>query len=155
MEFDFDRIAEKIGNHAYAFLGAGSGRKVFDLGGKYAVKAARNKKGIAQNKTEYELFTSGVPDFFARVIAVSDGFEFLIMEKAEKLADFSVVLKHFNVKNQRELFRLEAFRRIPRSYGLLPDDLVRKDSWGLINGKPVVVDYGFTLQVRRKYYSPF
>ncbi len=155
MEFDFEQIAENLRNQSYTYLGSGSGRKVFDMGNGFAVKVAKNRKGIAQNKAEYDICKSGAPDVFARIIKVSEHFDLLIMEKAEKLEDFSVVLKHFNVRNFKELFKLKEFRELSYTYGLLPDDLVRRDSWGTINGTPVIIDYGFTAQVRNRYYFPF
>ena len=155
MEFDLKQIAENLKNQSYAYLGAGSGRRVFDLGDGYVVKVAMNRKGIAQNKTEYDISKAGASDMFARIAKVSEHFDLLIMEKAEKLTDFSVVWKHFNVTNHRELFKLKEFRDLLNTYTLVPNDFARKDSWGTINGRPVIIDYGFTVQVRNRYYSPF
>ncbi len=155
MEYDFKQIAENLRKQSYAYLGSGSGRKVFDLGDGNVVKVAKNRKGIAQNKAEYDISKAGAPELFARIAQVSEYFDLLIMEKAEKLTDFSVVWKYFDVKNHRELFNLKQFKDLPNTYGLLPNDFVRRDSWGTIDGRPVIIDYGFTVQVRNRYYFPF
>jgi hypothetical protein len=77
------------------------------------------------------------------------------MEKAEKLLLFSEVLNYFKVKSNTELFKLKEFRQITKEYGLLEPDLLRTKNWGTINGRPVIIDYGFTLRVRNFYYFPF
>ena len=155
MEFDFKQIAENVRNKSYKFLGSGSGRSVFDLDNGYVVKVAKNLKGLAQNKTEYKIAKDSGSELFAKIPEISENFELLIMEKAEKLEDFSLVFKYFNVRNHGELFYIKQFRDLPEEFGLLPIDLVRRDSWGTIEGRPVIIDYGFTLQVRNRYYFPF
>lgn len=136
----------------YRYIGSGSGRKVFDLGNGYVVKVAKNMAGIAQNRVEHQISRRDNSNLFAKIIEVSGDFQFLIMEKADRINDFSHVLKYFNVSNTRELVRLNEMQTIQWKYNLLLADLCRNSSWGIIDGVPVIIDYGFTSQVQRRYY---
>jgi len=136
----------------YRYIGSGSGRKVFDLGNGYVVKVAKNMAGIAQNRVEHQISLRDNSNLFAKVIEVSGDFQFLIMEKADRINNFSHVLKYFNVSNNRELVRLKEMQTIQWKYNLLLADLCRNSSWGIIDGVPVIIDYGFTAQVQRRYY---
>lgn len=154
-EVDFDIIFSNVKEGTYRFIGSGSGRRVFDMGNGYVVKVAKNKKGIAQNEVEYQIASEDHSELFAKIPKVSKDFSLLIMEKADRLRNFSDIWKYFNVKNNRELFQLEEFNYIFPKYNLLPADLSSSVNWGTINGRPVIIDYGFTSYVRKRYYMPF
>lgn len=143
----------KIGN--YRYIGSGSGRNVFDLENGYVVKIAKNQAGIAQNIAEYQISSRDNSDLFAEVIEVSDNFIFLIMEKAKKINNFSYICKYFNIRNNRELANLSELQNIHKKYNLLWSDLFRNSSWGIIDGKPVIIDYGYTKAVAERYYFVF
>lgn len=140
----------RMGN--YRYIGSGSGRKVFDLENGYVVKIAKNQAGIAQNRTEYQISFHDNSGLFAEVIQVSNDFIFLIMEKAKKIDNFSYICKYFNIKNNRELANLSELQNIHKKYNLLWSDLFRKSSWGILDGKPVIIDYGYTKAVAQRYY---
>lgn len=155
MMVDFNQISLNIKKKAYPLIGTGSGRYVFDLGNGYVAKVAKNRRGLAQNKVEYRIASMDHSNIFAGILQASEDYEFLIMEKAEKVEDISEVLNYFHVDTVKELFRLEILRAIARNYHLILQDLRRPANWGKIDGRPVVVDYGFTRRVKRKYYSLF
>lgn len=136
----------------YRYIGSGSGRRVFDLGNGYVVKVAKNIAGIAQNEVEYRISFLEDSNLLAEVIEVSGDFKFLVMKKADIVNNFSDVLRYFNVRNRDELIRLREIQNINRKYNLLLADLKRTSSWGMINGVPVIVDYGFTSEVKQRYY---
>jgi hypothetical protein len=148
----FNKIMFNIRRGYYRYIGSGSSRDVFDLGNGYVIKVAKNRAGIAQNKAEYNISYYNYSGLFAKVVQVSKDFKFLIMEKANKIYSISEVWKYFNVRDKRELFRLKEIQNIKRSFNLLLGDLGRKSSWGMINGRPVIIDYGFTKEIRQKYY---
>ena len=52
---EFNQIKLNIKRGYYRYIGSGSGRQVFDLENGYVVKVAKNKAGIAQNKSEYKI----------------------------------------------------------------------------------------------------
>lgn len=153
MKIDFDEIKLKINEGTYHFIDSGSGRKVFDLGNGFVVKIAKNRRGIAQNKVEYQIASTDDSSIFAKIPDVSEDFYMLIMEKAERINSISEVWRYYNVKSNQELFQLEELKNISRKYDLLFADLRRPINWGMIQGRPVIIDYGFTREIRRKYYS--
>ncbi|WP_090093691.1 hypothetical protein [Clostridium uliginosum] len=152
MTIEFNRIMFNLKRGYYRYIGSGSGRQVFDLGNGYVIKVARNRAGIAQNMCEYKISFNDDSDLFAKVIQASNDFDLLIMQKAHKIYNISYVFEYFNVASKRELFNLEELQSIKRRYNLLLDDFDRKSSWGMINGRPVIIDYGFTREVMERYY---
>ncbi|NLO09202.1 MAG: hypothetical protein GX129_04950 [Clostridiales bacterium] len=154
MEIDFNTIRNNINIKAYRIIGWGTGRTVFDLENGYVVKAAKNRKGIEQSKAEYRISNMDQNNIFAQVIALSDDYKYLIMEKAQRINSFSVIWDYYKVRNNRQLFSLEVFNKLLPMYDLLPNDLYRLSSWGIVKERPVIVDYGFTRGVR-KFYNIF
>lgn len=149
----FKRIASKISRGGYRYIGKGSGRVVFDLGNGKVVKAARNIKGIAQNYEEFRIAMADDSGLLARIWDVSDDYRYLIMDKAERVRDMSQVWNYFSVKSNSELYQISSIRYIAEKYNLLINDFGRAVNWGEIGGRPMIIDYGFTRQVRRKYYA--
>lgn len=154
-DFNFDLINHNLREGYYRYIGSGSGRQVYDLDNGYVVKAAKNRKGIAQNKVEYEIASIDHSNLFAKVPYASDDYNLLIMEKADKIQSFSDIFKYYKVRNFRELFQLEQIKGNLSRHNLISKDLTRSSNWGIVNNRPVIVDYGFTYSVKRKYYSPF
>ncbi len=154
MNIDFEYISKNIGIKKYQLIGSGSGRLVYDLDNGYVVKMAKNKKGLLQNKAEYQIASANKSRLLAKILAISDDFQYLIMEKAEKIKAMSEVLTYYEVHNFRELFRLEDFKEFTNKHDLLLVDLRRLNSWGVVKGKPVLIDFGFTREVS-KYYHLF
>lgn len=136
----------------YKYIGSGSSRDVFDLENGYVIKVAKNRAGVAQNKSEYNISHYDNSDLFAKVVQVSNDFYFLVMEKADKIYNISEVFKYFNVSGKRGLYQLNEMQNIKINYNLVLADFNRKSNWGIINGRPVIIDYGFTREVSQKYY---
>ena len=152
MVIEFNEIKLNIARGYYRYIGSGSGRQVFDLGNGYVIKVAKNQAGIAQNKSEYRISSNDYSYLFAKVIQVSNDFKLLIMKKADRIYNISYVWTYFNVKSKKELFKSKEFQNIKMKYNLLLGDFARKSSWGIIEGRPVIIDYGFTRDVMKRYY---
>jgi len=148
----FNQIMQNIRRGYYRYIGAGSSRQVFDLRNGYVIKVAINRAGISQNQSEYRISWDDKSDLFAKVIRASTDFRFLIMEKADKIYNISEVWDYFNVKSKSELFNLEELKNILEENNLLVGDLDRESNWGIIKGKPVIIDYGFTREVCKRHY---
>jgi len=148
----FNQIMFDIRRGYYKYIGSGSSRDVFDLENGYVIKVAKNRAGIAQNKAEYKISDNDNSDLLAKVVQVSNDFNFLIMEKADTIYNISYVLKYFNVRDKRELLNSKELQKIKWNYNLVLGDFERKSNWGMINGRPVIIDYGFTREVRERYY---
>lgn len=148
----FNQIMFNLYGGYYRYIGSGSSREVFDLGNGYVIKVAKNMAGIAQNQTEYAISYYENSNLFAKVVEVSDNFYFLIMEKADKIDNISEVFKYFKVSGKKELFHLKKLQNMKKNYNLLLGDFDRKSNWGIIKGRPVIIDYGFTREISERYY---
>lgn len=148
----FNNIMFNINRGYYRYIGTGSSRDVFDLKNGYVIKVAKNIAGIAQNQTEYAISNYDDSNLFAKVISISNDFYFLVMEKADKIDNISDVFRYFNVSDKRGLFHLKELQNIKKKYNLLLGDFDRKSNWGIIKGRPVIIDYGFTREVSERYY---
>jgi hypothetical protein len=148
----FKMISSNIKKGLFRQIGKGSGRAVYDLGNGQVVKVAKNNKGIAQNIEEYRVSRIDRSMLFARIYDISDDYRYLIMDKADSIGDISFVWDYFGVSSNKELFQVCRLRNISERYNLLIGDFGRAVNWGVIGSKPVIIDYGFTRRVRRKYY---
>ena len=151
--FHFDQIISKIQNKTYPCIGSGSARQVYDLENGYVVKVAKNKKGLAQNKAEYKISSVTKSNLFAKIPEASADYYMLIMEKADKIRDITYVWNYFRVRNNRELLQTAELKAISDQHDLLLADLGRPENWGKINARPYIIDYGYTRDVMRNYYS--
>lgn len=154
-DVNLDIITSNIRKGNYKRIGSGSGRRVYDLENGYVIKVAKNRKGIAQNEVEFYIASTDRTNLFARVTHATEDFMLLIMEKAERTNSFYDIWNYFSVRNNRELFQIEEFQYIFNHYNLLAVDLRTLANWGMIGNRPVIIDYGFTRSVKRKYYMPF
>ncbi|WP_294351762.1 hypothetical protein [uncultured Clostridium sp.] len=148
-----NNILLNISRGYYKYIGEGSSRIVYDLGNRYVLKVAKNSAGIAQNKSEYKISSYDETNLFAKIVLVDDDFKFVIMEKATKLYSMYYVFDYFGVDNKTQFSKLYEIQKIMIKYNLVLGDLLRKSSWGMLRGRPVIIDYGYTNEVRKKYYS--
>ena len=146
-------IIANLHNGLYPKLGSGSGRRVYDLQDGSVLKVAKNIRGYAQNQVEAIISEMDDSEQFAKVLLISKDNLYLVMEKAETITDFSQVRNYFKVRTNQELFQLNNLNYIPYKYNLLTSDLCLPANWGFLHGRPVIIDYGFTGRIRRKYYS--
>lgn len=152
----FEQIIHNIKRRAYRIIGMGSGRVVFDLADGYVAKVAKNSRGRAQNEVEYKIAVSDDSNLFAKILCASEQFDLILMQKASRLRSISFVWDYFKVRRNSQLFRLDMLQDISNKYDLVLADLGRASNWGKIDGRPVIVDYGFNRRVQRKYYMrPF
>lgn len=153
--FDIQTIQTGLYEHRYQKIGTGSGRRVYQLDSEYVIKVAYNRKGYAQNAVEAYISQTDESELFAKIFYYSHDYHYLIMERAERINNYSIIYEYFHVRTVKELFSLPEFRDILNKYNLLIPDLCRPVNWGLIGSRPVIIDYGFTRLVKRKYYSIF
>lgn len=153
MELDLKLIHNNIQNNEYENIGNGSGRSVYDIGEGYVAKYARNIRGVAQNYTEYEIFMRSYSRILAEIYKISCNNNLLIMQKAKPLDNIDTLLKYFNVKSKDELVYVDIIRYLVNKYKLMPADLCKPGSWGTVNNRLVLIDYGFTRWVSKQFYS--
>lgn len=149
MFISYNDIIYNVNRGIYRYIGEGSSRQVFDLNNGYVIKLAKNNAGIEQNRVESYISINDNSSIFAKVLYYSRDYSYIIMPKARKIDDISYVFDYLGVRNKREFFNLRFIRRLMDKYDLLSGDLVRKSSWGVINGKIYMIDYGFTKREKR------
>ena len=152
MFINYNEIMYRIRYGQYAYIGSGSSREVYDLGNGYVVKVAKNEAGTEQNRAEYYISKDDDSGIFAKVINVSNDYSMLIMKKAKKVKNIKVVWHYFDAYDKHEFYKCRPMQKIKKKYKLLLGDFAKASSWGLIDGRPVIIDYGFTEYVQRHYY---
>lgn len=152
MFISYNDIIYNINRGVYRYIGEGSSRQVFDINNGYVVKIAKNKAGILQNKVESYISLNEEAYIFAKVKYYSIDYSYIVMPKARSINNISYVYDYFGVKNKREFLNLRLIKRLIDKYNLVPGDIVRKSSWGIIDGGMYMIDYGFTKQIEEKYY---
>ena len=113
------------------------------------------KRGKLKNQVEHQIALDDRSNIFAKIIQISEDHKWLIMERADKIKSMSQVWEYFNVKNNRELFKIAELKDITFKYDLLVADLYRPTNWGKVDDRFVIIDYGFNRKVKKKFYFPF
>ena len=148
--------------------------------GQLVLKVAKNTAGMGQNKEEATVCTADPQmSYFAKVSEVGPENMWIVQEQAEHMDPgkfqslTGIPWKKFNSglfglfgtpgaiqpKHQQDAKELGAnpffdeIVKIIKSCGYVPDDLTKLDSWGIVKGKPVIIDYGFTQSVRAQHYT--
>jgi len=165
---------EVMKQYAYMFLeplGRGSSREVYTLSSRYALKIARNDKGVAQNEAEVDTFTNPqTKNVVAKVQSFDPDYNWMISDLVKpfdseqefqgaaglsfdkfcnQIAD--VLGGEPDAKDACELAQATAVTI--KQNKLMRGDVNKIDSWGLTSaGDPVLLDYGFTKSVADKHY---
>lgn len=180
-KFDIKQFKELDGinlmlQYAKEFLeimGTGSSRMAFLFSSRYVLKIAINKKGLAQNEAEVDVFTNpkskGV---VAKVYSSDPQFRWLVSDLVKPLsspAEFEdltgidwpnfVNLLRPKVKSNQPVSAddpkiVQATAVTAQQNNLLFGDLEELSHWGKTpDGRAVLLDYGFTGEVWRSHYS--
>lgn len=87
---ELKKFSEKL-THANATLkklGSGSGRVVYEMNDRYAIKIAKNRKGIAQNEAEADTIFNKF-DCVAKTLAHGEMYSWILAEKADAMCYIS------------------------------------------------------------------
>ncbi|MDF2985632.1 MAG: hypothetical protein K0R50_1142 [Eubacterium sp.] len=152
MDYNSQDIINKIRNGEYKLIGSGSCRVVFDLNNGYVVKIAKDVRGIEQNNSEYSIYNSHKSHFFAEVPSISEDGRMLIMSKAKRIKNIRTVYSYYKVRGIDSLVKLDNLSEDLLNNDLGRGDIRRPSSWGFIDGVPVIIDYGLTHKIFKKYY---
>lgn len=160
------RYAERNLEH----ISSGSSRIVYKYD-KFAIKLAKNDKGVAQNRVESKVKGS---KYVNEVIKSSKDFSWIKSEFLEDLTEKEFEkLTNLNFKNYGQALEAELdseskpkdFKKISETsifkeiknicnkYDLLPGDISRISSWKKKDKYPVLVDLGFSEKVYEKFYE--
>lgn len=151
-------------------IGSGLGRVVYGFSSTpaFALKVARHGLGKAQNEVE---FRTADPEYTTSVFAHAEDWDWILVERVQglKMADF----RSFGIAEAADLFWLVlqlghpgAREKLDRCDGvppaiarfvpfmdrwpaIMPDDMGKPTSWGKRDGKPILLDWGFTHRMNR------
>jgi len=140
----------------YKLIGRGSSRAVFDIDKDYVLKVPTSVKGIYQCRVEYKLYKI-INEYYKKYLCPIDLFENnrLLMKKAVPLKKSSYprgfrIYDLLNFKERNE-YRYD-LKYLADTYDLLYVDLLNISSWGIYNGRYVLVDYGCTNRIYDAFY---
>ena len=165
---------KEINAYADSFLqklGQGSSRAAYILSSSKVLKIAVNKKGIAQNKTEMDVFTNPqTKPMISKIVDYDPEYTWLLADSVREFKserDFEIAAKiRFddfidevrNVKTGKSETNNQLVMNTVNtmnSTDLLIGDLAIVEHWGKsADGRVVLLDYGFTKEVWEKYYQP-
>ena len=175
-------FAEKVryANSKLEKLGTGSARIIYKIDEKTVLKLAKNAKGIAQNEVESDrLLNEWYGDIIAKVLEADDDDRWIVSEYAKKITPTK--FKHRIGVSADELYKKLHMDTQPRTlhfeippevteildnsefYNQLTDmignfdmaigDFSRVGSYGEIEGRLVIRDYGLTQSVFKQHYD--
>lgn len=153
MDYNYQDIISRIKNGEYRLIGFGSCRRVYNLYNGYVVKVARDIRGVEQNKTEYCIYQNSKSHFFAEIPYISEDNRLLVMAKAKRIKKMRTVYSYYKVSNMNSLLKKDNLAADLKNNDLGTGDLRRASSWGIINGTPVLIDYGLTHRLFIQYYK--
>lgn len=164
-------------------IGEGQGRVVYKLGsGGTVLKVAKNVGGMGQNQAEAAVCagTTNAVDLFPKVLETHPKFMWLVTEQATpmtpdvfakltglswtkfqsglkgafqgKATNVSQIDKQNFIDSSNNPF-FSKIVQIIKECKYEPGDIAKLDSWGVIRGKPVILDSGFTEAVNQAYYK--
>jgi hypothetical protein len=161
-------------------LGSGSSRIVFEIDDTKVLKLAKNLKGIAQNKVEGDWFVNDeYYNIIARVLERDDNYRWIVSERAKKITptefkrlcgvdinEFYAYVCYVTRKCHAWKYPSDETKRFLDESEFATEvcellvntdanagDLSRISTYGRINDRLVIVDYGLSTGVYRDYYQ--
>lgn len=139
---------------SFNFLGEGISRKVYALDNKYVIKVPKNKDGIYQNKVEHYVYTHidyKLKKYLCPIACFKPNL--MIMERAVPICH-SAKEKYINVFNfYKDPNFFKNLCTLADKYYLFYEDLISTSSWGIIDDKYVLIDYGCTSPFGDVFYD--
>jgi len=167
-------------NNTLKKFDAGSSRKAYILNTRYVLKVAYNKKGIAQNEAEIDIFTNpATKQLTTKIANYSDDYSWLIAELVRpmdrgaedvfesrfgtSLYSITLIVKGLMGGGKKEDYTeycneecfsfAESLISLLKTTELVIDDLSREEQWGQTpDGRIVILDYGYTTTTKQLYH---
>lgn len=138
----------------YTFLGEGIARRVYALNDDYVIKVAKNDDGYYQNFVEHYVYSNAnknLKKYLCPIVYYSP--KIILMKRAKPLksflkinrSDFMVILKRTNM--------IDDMNELIDRFLLYPNDIFTPRSWGMIDDKYYLIDYGCTSDTGDAYYD--
>jgi len=158
-------------NHFLEVLGEGSARRAFLLSSKYVLKIARNKKGIAQNEAEVDVYTNPKSKpVVAKVYSSDPEYMWVIADVVQPLHEpdefdkltgtnwddfINALMEGLSGRNPGAMDEFTAsVLYTAKQNNLMFGDIEEIGHWGKTpDGRCVLLDYGFTREVWTSHYA--
>lgn len=138
----------------FTLLGEGISRKVYGLDKNYVIKVAKGNEGIFQNKVEHYVYTHvdfNLKKYLSPIACFKPNL--IIMERAEPLSN-TLKDKYINVFDfYKDGDFFHDLCNLADKYYLFYEDLISVSSWGIIDDKSVLIDYGCTSPFGDMFYD--
>lgn len=145
-------------SYKFQYLGQGISRIVYGINDKFVIKVAKNLDGIYQSRVEkyvYKHTDSYLKEYLCPIVWFKP--RMIVMLRAENLAykissyDYknTPIYDIINFPDKEKLFK--DLHRFSKHYNLYYDDILSPSSWGFLNGRPVLIDYGCTDSLDKRY----
>jgi len=158
---------KKYADENFKIIGKGTGRYVYDINNDFVLKLAKNNKGIEQNKTEINISKSGkYNDITANIVEYDNNGLYLIQQKAHRITEqgfkyitglqlqgFLYYLRHNKEWDGGNVKFYNKVNSLVDTFQLDRFDIANENSWGIINDKVIIVDYGLDMNTARKLYG--
>ncbi len=175
----------RYANSKLTRIAQGSARIIFEIDDKTVLKLAKNEKGIAQNEVEESLSNDYmVPeDIIAKVLEADEKDRWLVMERAKKIGKvrFRQLMDGIDIEDFYDYIRMHTDNRpgirremdpgieeklnenefaqdlieMIHNFDIEIGDFGRISSFGEIDGRLVITDYGLTKEVFKKHYDVY
>jgi hypothetical protein len=129
----------------FCYIGEGISRVTYGINERFVAKFDKNLDGLDQSKLEYKIYNhsgSRLKKHLCTIIWYRPGM--LVMPRAIPLTSITPMKKIDIHSMGLDGGAMEDLRHSVKKYDLLYDDIIDTSSWGLLNGRPVLIDYGCT-----------
>jgi len=140
----------------YEYLGEGSGRTVYAINKRFVIKLSKSKGGDKQCEMEEHIFNN-VPKhskkYLCPVVFYKD--DMIIMKRATSLVKNSEdktknIFRFLGISVEDPFYK--KINKLVDIFDLLYGDVKSLSSWGLLDGQLVLIDYGCTYKIYKKYF---
>lgn len=138
----------------FTFLGEGISRAVYALNDEYVIKIAKGREGLYQNRVEryvYNHANNTLKSYLCPILWYKP--RMIVMPRAIPLSQITsnefVDLK--TIRSEPDAYNDLLY--LTRKFYLFFEDIEATSSWGLINGVPVLIDYGCTSEEGDWFYQ--
>lgn len=144
-------------NRNFEYLGEGAGRIIYAIDDIYVIKLSKFRGGYRQCETEnyiYNNINEDLKRYLCPVVWYNE--DMVIMRRAIPLAKRKEdknknIFKMLGVSKYDTLYK--NVMDIVDTYDLLYGDVKSLSSWGILDNQILLIDYGCTNKIYKKYFS--
>jgi len=152
--YDLTLLSNRQIEKKFLFFGEGIARKVFAVNDDYVIKIAKGIDGLFQNQVEYYVYknvNNALLSYLCPIVAFDT--RILLMKRAVPISKYNHS-KKINLNSIREEKNsADDLNYLTDRYYLYHNDIVSSSSWGKLNNKNVLIDYGCTSLAGDRYYG--